>query len=666
MSQPFTLPFRQVHLDFHTGAAIPDVGTEFDAKAFAQTVKAAHVNSMTLFAKCHHGHLYYNTNHPARHPGLKPGLDLLGQQVDALHREGIRAPIYLSVQCDEFAANTHPDWIARDVDTGNIVGPKPLLNPYPNFTWQILDLSTPYQDYLADQLAEVLKRFHPVDGIFFDMCWDQPSANPYFIKAMIKAGLNPEKKEDRTEYARQLALIYMKRYHDMVKAANPNAGVFFNSRPLARLAQDIAYQAQVEIEALPTGGWGYMYFPKNVRFARNFGKPYLGMTARFHKSWADFGGIKPYAALEYEISQMLAHGAACSIGDQLHPRGTLDKGAYELIGKVYARVAEREAYCANTKAVTDIGVFQAPDSSQTGGSGISGVDEGVTRMFMHLKYQFNVVTVENDLSGYKLLVLPDRVQITPELAAKIKTHLANGGSLLATGTSGLSADGQNVLLPELGIEALGESPYITTYLRFGSDVSADVPPSDHVLYDRGLRVKATSAKAVAHFVEPYFNRTWQHFSSHQQTPGNTVSEFAAATLHGKVAYISFPIFAAYAAHGNYPYRLLVRNLVEKLLPEPLLRVKAPTSTEATVMHQESTNRTVVHLLQYCPERRANGLDLLEDIVPLHDVPVSLKLAKKPGKVYLAPEGQELHFTYANGRADVKIPVVAGHSMIVFE
>ncbi len=668
MSKNVVLPMRQVHLDFHTGKMIPEVGTEFDAKAFAKTFKAAHVNSVTLFAKCHHGHLYYNTNHPARHPHIKPGLNLLGEQVEALHREGIRAPIYLSVQCDEFAANAHPEWIARDADTGNIVGPKPLLNPYPNFSWQILDLSTPYQDYLADQLQEVLNLFKPVDGIFFDMCWDQPSANPYFIKAMIKDKLNPESKTDRVEYARRLALIYMKRYHDMVKAANPNASVFFNSRPLSRLHQDIAYQEQVEIEALPTGGWGYIYFPKNVRFARNFGKPYMGMTARFHKSWADFGGIKPYAALEYETSQMLAHGAACSIGDQLHPRGMLDQGTYELIGKAYARVEAREPWCTNVKAVTDVAVFQAPlNVAPQDGQGINGTDEGVTRMLMHLKQQFNIVTEESDLSGYKLIILPDQIPVSPDLAARLQLHLKNGGALLASGTSGLSADGTKVLLPELGIEAHGISPYITTYLRFGKEVSADVPPSDHVMYERGWRVKpASGTQSLVQIVEPYFNRTWQHFSSHQQTPGNNVSEFAGATINGKVAYIAFPIFSAYGIHGNYPYRLMVRNLINQLLADPLLRVTAPTSTEATVMRQENPARTIVHLLQYCPERRGAGLDLLEDIVPLHDVPVSLKLAAKPSRVYLAPEGQELNFAYNSGRVDVKIPIVNGHAMVVFE
>src|SRR5258708_6430508 len=94
MPKPLPLRTRQIHLDFHTGPAIGDVGAGFAAREFARTMKRAHVNSVTVFAKCHHGHLYYHSKRPERHPGLKPGLDLLRGQVEALHREGIRAPIY--------------------------------------------------------------------------------------------------------------------------------------------------------------------------------------------------------------------------------------------------------------------------------------------------------------------------------------------------------------------------------------------------------------------------------------------------------------------------------------------------------------------------------------------------------------------------------------------
>ncbi len=342
------LRFRQIHLDFHTGPWIDDVGVDFDPRDFARTMKRAHVDSVTVFAKCHHGQLYYNTSRPERHPGLKKGHDLLRRQIDALHGEGIRAPIYISVMCDEYAANQHKDWVALQPD-GKRVGRQPLSNA--GASWQILDMSSPYQEYLAEQTQEVLGKFKPVDGIFFDMCWDQPSVSKWAIESMKRQGLNPESEEDRKKHAHLIALRYMKRFKQMVLDANRGASVFFNGRPVSNLREEFSYQTQTEIESLPTGGWGYLFFPKNVRFGRNFPLPYLGMTARFHKGWADFGGIKPYAALEYETSQAIAHGARCSIGDQFHPRGTLDRAAYDLIGKIYAQRGRARALAKGCNAV---------------------------------------------------------------------------------------------------------------------------------------------------------------------------------------------------------------------------------------------------------------------------------------------------------------------------
>jgi hypothetical protein len=53
------LRYRQVHLDFHTSEFIPEVAKDFDAEAFAQKLKQANVDSITCFARCHHGWLYY-------------------------------------------------------------------------------------------------------------------------------------------------------------------------------------------------------------------------------------------------------------------------------------------------------------------------------------------------------------------------------------------------------------------------------------------------------------------------------------------------------------------------------------------------------------------------------------------------------------------------------
>ncbi|MCL5996091.1 MAG: beta-galactosidase trimerization domain-containing protein [Chloroflexi bacterium] len=659
---PLTLRQRQIHLDFHTSPYILDVGVDFDARAFAQQMKHAHVNSVTVFAKCHHGQLYYDTSHPARHPGLKKGLDLTGEQVAALHAEGIRAPIYISVLLDEYAANTHPEWIARNEDGSN-VGAKPL-----QAGWRVMDMTSPYQDCLAEQTAEVLARYKPVDGIFFDICMDILSLSKYAIAAMLKKGYNPENMDDRKRFAHEVTLAYMKRFYKLVKASAPKATVYFNSRPLTALPDDIQYLTHVEIEALPTGGWGYMYFPKNVRYARTFDKPYMGMTARFHKSWADFGGLKPFAALKYEVCQMLAHGAQCSIGDQLHPRGRLDEAAYDLIGSVYAYAEACEPWTQDAQPVTQIGLFMADVDPTAYREEPGGTNDGATRMLTQLKHQFDVVTAQSDLSAYELLILPDSVTVDETLAQKLRDFLAQGGSLLLSGRSGLGVDQQPVL-PEMGVQVEGDSPYKTTYLRFGTAVGANVPKTDHVMYERGLRMLASEgAEVLAKVVEPYFDRNYQHFSSHAQTPPvKNASEYAAAVRCGNVITIAYPIFKAYGTHANLPYRLLVQNCIDLLMPHKLVDVTAPSTMEVTVMHKRGRKpATVVHLLQFVAERRTDVLDLVEDIVPVYNVPMSVRAGDAPSQVYLAPSGEMVDFEYADGCVNLIVPSVEGHQMVVIE
>ena len=650
--------FRQIHLDFHTSPLIPDVGSRFDADTFADTLAAANVDSVTCFAKCHHGHLYYDTRHPARHPALPRHLDLLGAQVKALHKRGIRAPIYISVQCDEFAANAHPEWIVRNPD-GTNRAPKPLGNG----GWQILDMASPYLDYLLAQTTEVMEKFAPVDGIFFDMCWNQPSVSNWAKAAMQAQRLDPENETDRAEYARRLALSYMQKLHAVVRKFDRKCGIYFNSRPLSLLGQDRPYLTHVEIEALATGGWGYMYFPSHVRYVRTFGLPYLGMTARFHKSWADFGGLKPEAALKYEVCQMLAHGARCSIGDQLHPRGTFDKPALQMIGRVYGYAKDCQPWCENATSLADTVVLRP--AKESGRLATESVEEGYNRLLMQLRQQYDVLDSTSDFARYRLVILPDGVVVDQTLAKRLDAYVAKGGSVLATGNSGLKADGTVAWkgLPITGATEL--SPYLVTYFAADKSIQPLLQPMNHVLYERGLRVKpARGAELLAKVVDPYFDRNWQHFCSHNQTPPNGTTRHPAALVKGRVAYIPYPIFSMFGKHGSLAYRGLTQACIRRLMGWPMVDSTAPHSAEISVMRKGKA--TIVHLLNWPVERRAPTLDLIEDTVPLFNVGLSLALPVKPRRVYLAPARQALPFVWADGRVDLVIPRVDGHAMVVLE
>ncbi|MFT3784873.1 MAG: alpha-L-fucosidase [Tepidisphaeraceae bacterium] len=659
-----TLPTRQIHLDFHTGPAIPDVGRDFNADEFARTLADAHVNSVTLFAKCHHGHLYYDTNSPARHPSLPKNVHLLEQQIEACKRHGIRTPIYISVQCDEFAANEHPEWIAvrEDKEHGRLVGRHPLRHDA--FQWQILDMSSPYADYLAQQIEEVVTKFKPVDGIFLDMCWDQISVSKWAKAGMKKLGLDAASETDRNTYALGVVHGYMERYNALIARCNNGElpRVWYNSRPKLKLTQEAKYLKHVEIEALPTGGWGYTYFPLNVRFARNFGLPFIGMTGRFHKSWSDFGGIKPAAALKYEVAQMLAHGGGCSVGDQLHPRGTFERGAYQLIGQAYAHVEACESWCVGAEPVTEIGILR----DVTGGYHITPGDplEGVVRLLQQTFQQFDFIHTGSDVSKCSVIVLPDGHPFDESIDALLLRWAKQGKKIIVVGQENVTKLSP-ALCAIVGVADMQPKAFDTVFLRYDASVVTGLFDVDHVLYEPTLKLTPSSgASGLAQIVEPYFDRRWDHFCGHNQTPGAWATESFATTVGNAGAAFGFDLFGQYATHGNLHLKRLLAAVMDRLLPKPLTKSDAPSHVELTVTKHDA--RHVVHVLSYAPQRRTPKLDLVEEPTPLVEVSVSLRLDRKPAKVTQQPAGLDLPFSYADGYATVKLTSNNGHDLLVFE
>ena len=139
-------------------------------------------------------------------------------------------------------------------------------------------MSSPYQDYLADQILEVIERFAPLDGLFLDMTWDQPSSSEWAREAMLGLGLDPADAIDRARCSRDLSHTWIERYLKIIEphlASDDASGVWFNSCPKTALGEEARFIRHVEIESLPSGGWGYSYFPYVSRFVRPFGRPTL-------------------------------------------------------------------------------------------------------------------------------------------------------------------------------------------------------------------------------------------------------------------------------------------------------------------------------------------------------------------------------------------------------
>ena len=90
--------YRQVHLDFHTSGAIEGIGASFSKEQFQSMLKVGHVDSITIFSKCHHGWAYHPSVANEMHPHLH--FDLLKAHIDAAHEIGVKTPVYLSAGVD--------------------------------------------------------------------------------------------------------------------------------------------------------------------------------------------------------------------------------------------------------------------------------------------------------------------------------------------------------------------------------------------------------------------------------------------------------------------------------------------------------------------------------------------------------------------------------------
>jgi hypothetical protein len=659
------LPYRQIHLDFHTSPLIPDVGVEFNADEFAETLSGARVQLINIFGKCHHGYSYYPSKVGPMHPSLK--FDLLGAMIEALHKRGIRCPVYTTVVWDEAAAAAHPEWLQLD-ENGRQVGRGPFGSEETGWKW--LCLNNGYLDYLIAQVDEILE--YDPDGLWFDI-------NQYHVSgcscvnclaSMKNKGYDPAREEDRVKHSLEVVRSSMERLSGHVRAKKPAAAIIFNGRqriderPWYSLRRELSYVTQLDIESLPSGHWGYNHFPVYARYNKILGPEFLGMNGRFHKSWADFGGMKNRAALEFECFTMLSLGAKVNVGDQLHPRGRLDPAVYKLIGEVFREIEKKEPWCYGSKAAAEIGLMCVNDGPLGRAQRpLITVLEAAAQTLLEQSAQFDIIDWEEPLENYRLVVFPDTVRFDGERAGKVRDYLEKGGRVLLTGRSGLKPGSDQFAL-DWGFVSQGESSYTATSLRIGEKLGGGLLKTDYVSYDRGLNIiPGGGCEVLAQVVEPYFERTWEHFMSHQQTPPDKLSPYAAAVRSGNLIYFSDPLFGSYKTHGSYVYKRLIANAISLLLGRRMVESDLPSTARISVCDQPG--RRVVHLLHYPVERRA-GIDIVEDTIPLYNRKVEVKCGFIPSKVYLAPSLSPAEYTYEDGVVKAAVAEINGHQMLVLE
>lgn len=655
-------PYKQVHLDFHTSPDISGIGSRFDKQQFQQALKAAHLDSITVFAKCHHGFCYYPTAVGNMHPGLR--FDLTGAMIDAAHEIGIRAPIYITAGWSENDAITHPEWLTRKEDGSPLVGnnmekvlAKTADEPREDVAWYDLCLNDgTYARHIYDLTEEVCNRYAQVDGLFFDIsvrcdvCYCDEC-----LAGMASEGIDSHDHKAARRYFTAKRQTFMETCGKILHKYHPNATIFFNTGGAnINLPQYHDYQTHFEMEDLPTCWHGYDRIPLRAQYFQQKGKPYLGMTGKFHLDWGEFGGYKCKEALKYEVCSMALYGAGCSIGDHLHPDGEMELQTYENIGYAYEYLEKIAPYCYSGASTARLGLLLSHSNA---------ANNGLAKILLESQNDFCVVS-NNNISEFEAVIVPEEARYDGATVDALKAYVKNGGKLLICGNA-LIRDGRFLL--DTGCEYVSTPQFDCDYIQTNVPNDLELPQAPMLCNFPAQSVRVTDGQILAEATLPYFSRTVGRFCGHKNTPYNkSADKLPAIVRKGNVVYMAHPMASAYDTFGSlYQKRYFLFALSQIFHGGAFTAEGLGSQGRATMIRQAEKNRYCINMTYASPVTRGKAR-IIEDILPVYNIRFRLDISEKIRKAHLPLHGIELSVESDGRYQYVTVPNLECHETLVLE
>ncbi len=638
--------------DNHTHWENPDVGKDFDAEYFTDQIKRCNVDYLAFHARCNTGMAYYNTKIGTRHPALK--YDLFGSLAECCKKKDSALVAYLNGGISTWETLEHRDWAAFLMpesqwakDTFGKINPFAVTTCY----------NSPFRDHLIAMIREIASNY-PVQGFFIDCLGPRPCICPTCVRLMKEQGVDWSDLDAVMEFSRQSVVRLCKDITAAVREMIPDPMLYFNGPAFGTVKDCDTF---FDCECLPTSGWGYEYLPAMAHAMRNVkpGTQVLNMTGRFY-DWGDFGGLRAAESLKFDLFYGLAHGLRPNIGGHTHPRGDKDQAVFDRIREVYHELQKYDAWYENAKPAADIAIVLPTDITRT----IRSLPSlrSCVRMLEELKMQFEIVMADGERSWdqFKLLILPEQIEVTDQMAERVRAHLARGGAFFACGKKAAEK-----FATEIGIRYLGDSGMDPVFFRMHGDFEQGLDDMFLTLYAPAAKAELTTAKRSSRLVKPYYNRAWTGTHAIYYTPPQEETDMPFLTVNGKCVWCAGDLFTGYFTRGALHLRDIFRNVLARLLEKPLVKVgKLPAF--ARLILTEQPHRMNLHLLAYQPEKRGDAMVVEEAAAIVNASFQVLTAGRKITKAYLAPDRTPVELEVKGDYTEIRLPAVEGYALIVLE
>jgi hypothetical protein len=356
------------------------------------------------------------------------------------------------------------------------------------------------------------------------------------------------------------------------------------------------------------------------------GKPYEIVSWRMNRV-TEFT-VKPANQLRWELFATIAQDGSVMLIDQPFHDGSLDPVAYDRIREVFKDIEDYLPYvkgdfvkhCAIYYSCKNRDLY-GRDQQEKFLQPVMGAYKALIESHFDVEFLFDETITAERLSQYPIVFLANVATMDKNEVVLFENYVKQGGCLIATyDTSRYSGTGEELknfqLNKVFGVDYDKTYDCDTYWVRnLPSPYGNDIDSRYHVLCQGNVHfVKKTTAKGIGDLHDSFFKRIMpnQFFSHNIHPPYKVISEALYVNKFGKGKCVFMPhgLDRAYADTYELPeHRILLRNVVESLVPSPVVSVKAPINVETVV--RQTKDKIYVHFTSYNPIRQATTLPRLD-------------------------------------------------------
>lgn len=666
--------YRRSLVDMHIEDCDQSFLSEFSPDAYVEYLKTANIDSAMIYLQSHVGLCHYPTKSGVVHKNLIGREDVIKKTIDKIHENGMFAVGYYSLIYNTREEDRHPEWRMID-DTKTNTSPHQRGGRYgflcPN--------NMEHREFVKTQLSEISEYFD-LDGLFLDMTFWPATCRCECCRTRFEKETGIGVIPNLDDFKSKESLLFRKaRYRwmtdfasditDFVRNIMPNVTVSHNNASAVAAGWTRGVDETIgDLCDYVTGDLygtllGHSFSMKYYRAVSN-NQPFEYMLTRFSKNLSQHTISKTERELTQGVLLTAAHHGANFVIDAIDPVGTVSEEVAKLIGTAYSEEKKYEKYLTVGKPVSDVGVWYSVRGRYTSfGQSINSlngsVNLGETLGANHVLYDVITNKTVCEVKKYPIVFAPAIAGIEKEQTDAVKEYVKNGGVLCFSGV-----ESPELLQEFFGGTLTGFSENKNSYAAPTEDGAELFAPFSEK-YPLSLsdchplvKMEKEGVRVLAKLTLPYSHPTDKtKFASIHSNPPVIKTDYPAAAEvkygHGYVLWLGIP----FEGYDSRQHRQIAMSILGRYFntENRTLITGAPKMVEAIAFSSENEWQ-----ISFCNVGDA------EDGRIIQPFDVALKVPKAPTKVSLLPNGEEISFTYIDGRVCFKTKEMDLFSMYKIE